>query len=345
MAALPPDTQSGDSESEEDTCEYGREELISSNPFTLPNFSKRKIRYMALFDVEHWATDLKDFTFPTVVAEVEWGEALAVQHSYQEGICMHRNKFTDDDEQALASLRCKIDSLLSQLRGSNDRSTGFFVRLGPRSPKDAPMMVSKPPQDMPSCRASLCGFSEDKLRKSLEVAAQALELEGEKGIEMDACEILRCFNGVCYGLLRVTSAEEALRLLVSSSRVMQDVSHTLDQGVAGWNLSVVAREWDDEVKLEREFRAFVVAGEVTAVSQYDDQLTYRFVVENSEKIVAAIVNCLALTRPQLQRLSANLGVVVDFLVVPSGHDATPWQARIIELNPFGSVANRPPFGK
>lgn len=196
------------------------------------------------------------------------------------------------------------------------------------------MMASSPPQDVASAQASLCGLSESELRTALEVAAQGRTNEA---LEMDACEVLRHFQDVCYGLLRVTSAEEALRLLVSSSRVMQDISHTLDQGAAGWRLSIVAREWDDDVRLEREFRTFVVAGEVTAISQYDDQLMYPFVVAHQEKIVVAIIQCLALTKEIIQGLSANLGVVVDFLVVPSTHDGTQWQARIIELNPFGPM--------
>lgn len=336
MAANLSDPQSEDNGSEVDSHEYSREELLSSNPFTLVNFSNHKLRYMALFDVEHWMIELKDLTFPTAVEKVEWAEAVAVQHFYQEGVCSHRNKITDDDTKALARLQGKIDALISQLTLDNN-SQGFFVRLGPRSPKDAPMLPVEPPQDMALANAALCGISESKLADAFKKAAGTLAHQGDEGSKADAHEVLGRFQDVCLGLLRVTSAEDALRLLVSSSRVMGDVSHTLDQGEAGWSMSVVVREWDDAVKLEREFRTFVVGGEVTAISQYDDQLMYPFVAAHPEQIVAAITECLAPAKATLQSLSANRGVVVDFLVVPSGHGGTPWQARIIELNPFGPM--------
>lgn len=102
-------------------------------------------------------------------------------------------------------------------------------------------------------------------------------------------------------------------------------------------MTVVAREWDDEVRLEREFRTFVVDGKLTAISQYDDQLAYPFVIANQEKIVAVIVDCLARAELQIKIISANFGVVVDFLVVPDFGDGSAWQARIIELNPFGHM--------
>lgn len=336
MAANASDLQSEDSGSEGDRCEYSREELLSSNPFTLANFSNRKLRYMALFDVENWMDELKGLTFPTAVDKVDWAEGLAVQHFYQEGVCSHRNKITSDDVNALARLRCKIDALISQLT-LNNKSQGFFVRLGPRSPKDAPMMPVKPRKEMALANASLCGISESKLVGALSEAARTLALHGVEESEADAYEVLGRFQDVCLNLLRVTSADDALRLLVSSSRVMGDVSHTLDQGEHGWSMSVVVREWDDAVRLEREFRTFVVGGKVTAISQYDDQLMYPFVAAHPEQIVTAIIECLAPAKATLQSISADRGVVVDCLVVPSSHDGTRWQARIIELNPFGPM--------
>jgi len=196
------------------------------------------------------------------------------------------------------------------------------------------MYVAKPTSG--SSGAALLGFSESEVSAALQKAAD-LSLQENDSAEMSACEVLRHFQDVCYSLLRVTSGEEALRLLVNSARVMGDISHTLDQGEAGWSMSVVAREWDDEVRLEREFRCFVVAGEVAAISQYDDQLMYPFVVAHREEIVAAIIHCISLIKPTLQLLSSDKGVVVDCLVMPSTCGGTPWQVRIIELNPFGPM--------
>lgn len=151
----------------------------------------------------------------------------------------------------------------------------------------------------------------------------------------------------------MTSADEALALFLSSSRVMQDVSRELDHGQDSWKLSLVARVWDPDVKLEREFRTFFVAGELVAITQYDDQLCYRFVAEHPHEIVEALLRGAMRVRPALERLgfaSETSAVVVDFAVVPPADGAAKdpgcaadtsgirgWDVRVIELNPFGLV--------
>lgn len=245
-------------------------------------------------------------------------------HFYQEG-ANPRGQVTAEDRASLELLRRKIGGLLDQLAPHCAESErAFFVRLGPRSPKDAPMMVTEP------------WVSEAKIRAALEAAAANLSPEERSG-ENNACahEVLRRFQDVCSGLMRVTSADEALALLLSSSRVMEDISRTLNHGKAGWDMSVVARTWDGDVRLEREFRTFVVGGELTAITQYDDQLAFAFVREHTEEIVSAIRQCHEQARPSLARLGLAepaMAVIVDYLVVP-GPEA--WEARVIELNPFG----------
>jgi hypothetical protein len=329
-----------DSDCEDESCEYSREELLSSNPFTLKNFSKRKTRYMALFDVDRWVAELQDTTFATEVEQLEWDEAEAVKHFYQEGVCGHCNKVTPADEKALGKLRTKLESMISKLR-TRSHCEGAFVRLGPRSPKDAPMMVAQPRQETLQSLGCTVGFTEDEIRTALEEAMQTCA--PRKNCELcDQHDLLRYFQDVCNGLLRVTAANDALKLLVSSARVMQDICHTMDTGRDGWNVGIVARAWDEEVKLEREFRCFVVDGELTAISQYDDQLMYDFVVDSAahapEKITIAICDCLASVKTKIKALSGNRAIVVDFLIIPSMDASTStWQARIIEVNPFGPM--------
>jgi len=331
-------TTSGSEEDESDEdSEYSRQELLSSNPFTLKNFSKRKLRYMALFDVECWVAELQNFTFPTVFAAIDWSEGVAVEHFFREGVCKQANKVSDDDELSLEALREKIDRLMSQLAPAQC----FFVRLGPRSPKDAPVMATNLPPDIARSQLRLCGFSDDHLRQALEEYARscAVVAGGKEDGIADVYEVLRSFQDVSFGLMRVSSSEEALRLLLSSSRVAQDLSRTLDQGKGGWQMSLAVRQWDADVRLEREFRTFVVAGEVVAISQYDDQLAYQFVLtsNHAELIVGAIVSGMREAKTQLEALDLMAPIVVDFLVIPPGHDSELWRSRIIELNPFGPM--------
>jgi len=327
-----------DDDAEEDGGTFTKEDLLKLNPFRLANFSKSKIKYMALFDVEHWALALKAATFATAVAEVTRAEAIAVKHYFQEVVVKHSAKITPEDDEALTGLERKLEALMIQLTREHG-SGSFFIRMGPRSPKDAPIMVVRAPVDMLPSRAARVGISEAILKGRLREAGDLMHgSEDEKG-RTHPCDILGRFQSVAGELLRVTSAIEAIRLLTASSRVMQDVCHTLDitaEGASDWSMSIVAREWDDKVKLEREFRTFVVAGEITAISQYDDQLMYPFVASSVLEIVASIKRCCAASALVLTELFGSNGVVVDVAVIPST-DGEPWQARVIELNPFGPM--------
>jgi len=341
-SAQPVDVSDDDLSSQEDACDLSEEDLLKLNPFTMANFSKQRFRYMALFDMEKWVSKFGGSTFPTASDKVSEAEALALQHFYQEGCCGQHHKVTPEDKEALDQLHKKIGALLEQLQASTG-DQGFFVRLGPRSPKDAPQMVSQ------------WGISESRIKAALRAVDAASTIQAAREGGGDVSEVLRVFQSVCHSLQRLSSADEAIALLVTSARVMQDISHALDQRDGGWDISVLARTWDDEVAMEREFRTFVVSGQVVAISQYDDQLCYPFVQQNADQIVAVILRDFeALVRPCLQQAgfaSPSVAVVVDFLVVPgkSVRDAggegdgsgvtedDDWHARLIELNPFGPM--------
>jgi len=309
-------SESDSDEASEEICELSRSELLLVNPFQLQTFSAKKLRYMSLFDTEQWAEALASVTFATSSAKVTWKEAVAIQHHYQEGCCQHRGKVTPEDVQALEGLRVNIDQLLSELarRGHGEH---YFVRLGPRSPKDAPAAPSPP-----------WGLSEASLRAALERAAASSR-------PITHQDTLHCFQTVCSELLKVSIGAEALALLVSSSRVMQDISHALDQGRRAWDVSVVARAWDPQVRLEREFRAFAAAGRLCAVTQYDDQLCHQSISADPQRILDAIGRGFAQALPGLQAMGfagPTVAVVVDFFV-PPGEEV----ARVVELNPFGPM--------
>eukprot|EP00812_Abedinium_dasypus_P012351 NODE_5873_length_548_cov_176.862069.p3 GENE.NODE_5873_length_548_cov_176.862069~~NODE_5873_length_548_cov_176.862069.p3 ORF type:complete len:104 (+),score=25.95 NODE_5873_length_548_cov_176.862069:3-314(+) len=88
-----------------------------------------------------------------------------------------------------------------------------------------------------------------------------------------------------------------------------------------------------------------MGGELTAISQYDDQLRYDFVVEHAEVAVAVIRQCFEQVKPLLAQLGYVMAVV-DFVVLPECGDASggggggsgsdAWRARVVEINPFGS---------
>jgi len=335
------------SDSGDDEEQRNREHLLSLNPFSLRNFSKAKAWYMAEFDVEKWVFQLKDVTAPTAISRISWEEGLALQHCYQEACCCHKGKITDEDKTAIESLLDKIRRLMHELGAHCENNRGFFVRLGPRSPKDAPMHLNDPPAFL----TERWNLSKEKIGAAVKLAVSDLDFtESSVACNANAHALLQRFQTASYSLLRSTSEYDAISLLICSSRVMQDVSRTRDHGEHTWNMSLVVRAWDDNFRLDREFRTFVVGGEITAIAQYDDQLCYSFVKDYPESIVKAIVRSLDSIRPNLDSLgltSASMAVVVDFLVVPgdavAGGDTSTWSAQVVELNPFGPATGAPLF--
>jgi len=311
----------------------GPDALLALNPFDLGSFSEEKTRYMARFDVERWVRAVGSSTFETAWDSVSWAEGGALVSWCQQYTCGHRDKLTSADEVAMASLLSKIQGLMAAMPpvgqscagsgGGGGGEGGFFVRLGPRSPKDAPTRASTyegDPAGIPECR----------IRAALEAAATEQPLT-----RPSPREVLHLFQTACYRLLRVDTAEEALRLLGSSARVLADVSHTRDHGEPGWQMSLVCRRWDSRVTLEREFRVFVVAGHATAITQYDDQLSHAFVRDNGEAIVATVLAGLAAIRPGLAAAGlAGTALIADFALCGT---SASLEARLIELNPFGPV--------
>ena len=314
---------SSEEEQPEPDCNgWTHTELFAVNPFKIPQFSELKTRYMAAFDVEKWATQLGELTFATATEAVTWQEGVSLQHHYQQGCCGIPDKVTPEDDKQLENLRHKIGALAVQIGGGD-----FFVRLGPRSPKDAPAMVSPP-----------YGVSEAQISAALAGAAERLR-SGQLPVHACPHKSLHCFQQACGELLRVTSADEAISLLVSSARVMGDVSHTLDHGTDEWNMSVVVRGWRNGVTLDREFRVFIVSGQATAISQYDERLSYDFVREQPNAIAIAILRGVEQLRPALGRLGLakeGSAVVADFAVLQEG-ERGEFDVKVIELNPFGPV--------
>jgi len=343
-------------EEQEETESYGSAEeenltaaeLMRLNPFNreaMPNFSSKRWRYMALFDTEHWAQHFVGKTFPTVATALSIPEAQAILRTMQECVLGHTGKRTAEekrgDEEALRSLKQKLVGLMSDLKQEAQTKgnpayeawdrTSFFVRLGPRSPKDAPMNTSQP-----------YGISKEKLKKMMDVVAA--DLGGKPG--RTPHEVLHRFQTVAGRLLKVSTPEEALDLLLTSHRVLQDIAHSLDHVKSGFDVSLVVRTWENSVALEHEVRAFLVGGKVAAISQYDDQMRHPVVEENRQQIVLAVLSAAQDIATSLQSAGfledavggQPLPVVADFLVLPTAHGGeSTWKAKLIELNPFGPM--------
>jgi len=352
-------------------------EIFTANPFTLPMFSRAKFDYMAQFDVERWSpTVTAPHTFATVTVPLPRITAIAIVHAFQESTCRRSGTVTDADSIELRALERQIEDLFDRI-GEVEGSAGqgaarcadggsFFVRLGPRSPKDAPLVVI------------------DKASESITLGAMlkaAEDLRVVAGCTSSADDVLEVFETASGYLLQVRSAREAISLLTRSSRVMQDLSHALDhdtskpqddddsssenndddkdgdkdgndfrQGGSGhWNISLVVRRWVPGVQVRREFRGFVASGRLVALSQYDDRISCVEVCEHAQSMAEACHKTFAAAQGAIASLK-HAALVVDFAVTrgtppidPTAEETSSaassacWEAHIIELNPFGPM--------
>lgn len=86
--------------------------------------------------------------------------------------------------------------------------------------------------------------------------------------------------------LRVTSADDAMNLLLTSERAYTDM---IDWKHYGEPEQLVFRKWEPELSYDYEFRVFICDNKITAISQYDHYAVYKHLFENKEKIKTSII--------------------------------------------------------
>jgi hypothetical protein len=126
---------------------------------------------------------------------------------------------------------------------------------------------------------------------------------------------------------RVTTAQEALELLIDSERVWDDLVQFKNLEL---NAYIAVREWL-EIPMSMEFRCFMRAGELVGISQYDYTKGDRFpeVVEKHDAIKGAIEAFF----PSFAEACHLDSVVFDVFIRDERGDGE-LTARLLEINPF-----------
>ena len=207
--------------------------------------TRRKEFFDSGFD--RWYDLVKDKTIPSQLVEIKPVEARAIvvswksqfQHKERDGTAL-----TEAQIQVPADLHDLIDRLTSTIT-SFSSGKGAFVKLSTRSPKDSPVAF-------------------EKAHKTYLVRLGSL---GENPSVNDKLNLLSTIMGES---LKVTTGEEAVKLLISSDRVGEDLEYALEKGDEEFKkfIHLVVREWVN-VPLWAEFRGFVSGGQLTALGQYN----------------------------------------------------------------------------
>lgn len=206
--------------------------------------------YFFAAGVDKWyGGELASTTFDSAFTGISDGEAAVILRYWHETGC--RQESTDCTPVAiptsLSDLVERVDAIIR-----DKYPTGAFVKLSTRSPKDSKTLFRK---------------AEAAFRARLAAAGGRLA-EGAGNTEDNAR--LVAFSEEMVKAAIVRSGSEAVVLLLDSWRVAEDLQYAFidTEGKAAEPISLVVRGWDDRIRPQCEFRAFVWEGRLTCIGQY-----------------------------------------------------------------------------
>ena len=207
--------------------------------------TRRKEFFDSGFD--RWYDLVKDKTIPSQLVEIKPLEAKAIVLCWKRDF-QHKEHGSAILSEARIQLPADLNDLIDRLSStitSFPSGNGAFVKLSTRSPKD-----------------SLFAF--ENAHKAYQTRLDSL---GEKPSVNDKLNLLSTVVGES---LKVTTGEEAVKLLISSDRVGEDLEYALEKGDEEFItfIHLVVREWVS-VPQWAEFRGFVSDGQLTALGQYN----------------------------------------------------------------------------
>jgi hypothetical protein len=247
-------------------------------------------------NLENWYDQLKDYTFETTFLDLSPAEAHALIRAFNHHKGKNPNNFTDDDDRLLKHLASRIDAVIVPYQNSS----GAFVRLSTRSPKDAVIAQTK----------------------TQEFWKQELEAVGDPEIAAkDENARLIALIKASTNALKVHSGEEAVNLIKVSERSNEDLLLALEFPDS-WDMKIIIRKWVS-IPPSMEFRGFVHEKKLTALSQYFHIVYFPDLPPQKELIQSRIFHLFE----QIKDIIPVNNFIIDFGVVED-------KVLVIELNPF-----------
>eukprot|EP00128_Syssomonas_multiformis_P015757 Colp12_sorted_trinity150504_noHs@22949 len=248
------------------------------------------------FGIDVWYRRLKNETFATVFEPLSREQAESIIAFYETRY-NSRSKLTGEHISILLDLEIRLHDLLTK----HFNQDGAFLRLSDRSPKDGE------PLDRKSVMRKYESELADLKTKYPEIAETA---------NLKMCAIGR------VNYLQVQTGADAMSLVLTSERVFSDCLDFLQYGEP---VMIALREFEPELTLENEFRAFIYQGKLTAISQYDHYTYYPSLAERKQHLQELIVKEWSRLHP----LVGEDSYTIDFGYLPS-RDVV----KMIEISPF-----------
>lgn len=235
-------------------------------------------------NIENWYEFLKDHTMETRFLPISMELARAIINEYE-----GKGNSTPEDKSLLNELESELDSTLESFK-----SSGAFVRLSTRSPKDS--------------------------RRAREKSQEIFDTEFKKGTGDENSRLIALVRASIQGL-KVASGKEAMELLLDSERVHDDLLTALDHPQE-FSQKIIVREWI-HIPIDMEFRAFVHKKHLNALSQYYSYCFFPDLLKSKPEIAEKIEKSFGAIKDLIPLES----YIIDFAVVKD-------QVIVIELNPF-----------
>eukprot|EP00026_Physarum_polycephalum_P011726 Phypoly_transcript_11967.p1 GENE.Phypoly_transcript_11967~~Phypoly_transcript_11967.p1 ORF type:complete len:362 (+),score=58.85 Phypoly_transcript_11967:36-1088(+) len=279
-------------------AEDGVQVFIAADDGTLSGTKEEREAKLAerrLFEIDQYYHLIEPYTFKTVFIDisVEQGQAW---RDFNRGA-----KLDEAQTKILEELKSNIDKPIKEFVAKGNAA---FFRLSTRSPKDAVDKIEK-------LKLLLC----DQFRSSLEKYKQ----------ELDYNQKLVALRRAFFKAMSVKSVDEALQLVMYSSRAISDMKRALDNlDVSPWNMKAIVREFVD-IPIEGEFRGFVHNKKLNALSQYYADCYFEDLPPRREAIGSAVQKFFY---SHIQSLLPFDSYIIDFVVFKNN------DVMIVELNPY-----------
>ena len=248
--------------------------------------------------LDRWYASLKDKTFRSEIVELAPAEAKAIVACWEKDF-KHRDSNASLPDGSQVEIPAALKALADRISSSIDSLSpqkGAFIKLSTRSPKDSHIAFANARRAYESHTLGDIPIN-DKLIQLAQVVIESL---------------------------RVRDGKYAVKLLLSSDRVGEDLEYALEKGDNEFKkcTCLILREWVD-IPQWAEFRGFVWGGRLNAIGQYNHLVMFPQLNQHKARVRADLESFYAAIKDQipLDRY------IIDFAW-------TEERVYLIEVNPF-----------
>lgn len=294
--------------------------------------SKEHWEYVLQTNVEKWYPLIAHLTFTSHWIPLTMDEAKEMIELYS-GQLNIKEHFSLEAAFSWMSeeIKDKLKTLTNKLDEAMDIKKHYFCKLSTRSPKDV----------------FIKGYYTDNNEKSLKHLFIECMNDGRYNLDKSSLNDKKIgIEQACVNILKCANSMDVMLLLIQSKRIYDDLMNDINacesdkSGKKIFNQSIILREWDDNLFVMNEFRGFVYNNQLTAISQYHDNIRHSKIVDNKENIQKYIFNYW---KKYCKQPLSKLGIdyIVDFVILKDSHDLDVKEEdnqesniKVIELNAF-----------